>query len=494
MDSDTARMMDTSTVPATVAVDKGEVIDSTKAVPKDGSVAAVMKAVAAQLNDELAARETLGGGDDGDDGEQGDDDNGGRQSTTTAQEAVPVDPDEVSASEGGGETMGDACMTEEGATVATETTKIDGTTEAEPSLLELGMGLTDEAMMKLGSVAAVRTAGKRSKRAAKQLRVSGRHQADEARGALEARRQHRAAGGEVRADERARVNLVRRDGTAADDKTDGDGEANVEAGDGLPMTAMLVDGGFLLDVLGVWTFDMVNVYGQKVTIEACIIEECTNEFLVGVDFLGGRRATMDFDRVEVRYAERGQDVIIPFRTTEAKDDPAVAAVRLVSATNLQRMLLAAAVTKVEKGKALIPAINTHGGCLKLPTRKELGVWVPINQGIELLTMHGELQPERVQAWLDELGDTSTPLDDEHDVDIGAEEPDARALILRLLRAYRVLANTQDECPLATTLKLSTTSTLGMPLRRRQAQTEDAIVDSNVDAMLSTGVIEHGEGV
>ncbi|KAE9357780.1 hypothetical protein PF008_g3006 [Phytophthora fragariae] len=226
---------------------------------------------------------------------------------------------------------------------------------------------------------------------------------------------------------------------------------------------------------------MVNVYGQKVTIEACIIEGCMSEFLVGVDFPGGRRATMDFERGEVRYAERGQDVIIPFRTTEAKDDSAVAAVRLVSATNLQRsavqtvevavaapdgeegvflptvnngaVLLAAAVTKVEKGKALIPTINTHGGRLKLPSRKELGVWVPFNQDIELLTMRGELQPERVQAWLDELGDTSTPLDDEHDVDIGAEEPDARALILRLLRAYRVLADAQDECPPATTLNV-----------------------------------------
>ncbi|KAE9338658.1 hypothetical protein PR003_g11395 [Phytophthora rubi] len=54
MDGDTARMMDTSTVPATVADDKGEVMDSANAVPKDGSVAAVRKAVAAQLNDELA--------------------------------------------------------------------------------------------------------------------------------------------------------------------------------------------------------------------------------------------------------------------------------------------------------------------------------------------------------------------------------------------------------------------------------------------------------
>nr|KAE8918836.1 hypothetical protein PF009_g30852 [Phytophthora fragariae] len=95
-------------------------------------------------------------------------------------------------------------------------------------------------------------------------------------------------------------------------------------------------GGFLVDVLGVSTFDMVNVYGQKVTIETSIIEGCTSEFLVGVDFLGGRRATMYCDSGEVRYAERGHDVFIPFRTTESKDDSAVAAVRLVSATNLLR--------------------------------------------------------------------------------------------------------------------------------------------------------------
>ncbi|KAE9006784.1 hypothetical protein PR003_g7166 [Phytophthora rubi] len=497
------------------------------------------------------------------------------KSTATAQEAVPADPDEVSPSEEGGKTMGDARGTEEGATVATETARIDETTEVESSQLELDMELTDEAMVKLGSVATVRMAGKRSKRAAKQLRVQrarekikDKHVDDEvARDVAELERErHRAADDEVRADERTRVNLVRRDGATADDEVDGDGEANVEAGDGLPTAAMLVDGaqqlvkidsgtrysiagtdwmargerkrvdapvayvagidGFLLDVLGVWTFDMVNVYGKKVTIEACIIEGCTSEFLVGVDFLGGRRATMDFDRGEVRYAERGQDVTIPFRTTEAKDDSAVAAVRLVSATNLQRsvvqtvevavaapdgeegvflptvnngvVLLAAAVTKVEKGKALVIAINTHGGPLKLPRWKELGVGIPVNQDIELLTMHGELQTERVQAWLDELGDPSTPLDDEHDVDIGAEEPDARSLILRLLRTYRVLANAQDECPPATTLNVEHHIDTGdaapiMMRRRRQAQTEDAIVDSNVDAMLSAGVMEHGEG-
>ncbi|KAE9012746.1 hypothetical protein PF005_g13332 [Phytophthora fragariae] len=89
--------------------------------------------------------------------------------TVTAPEAVPADTDEVPTSEEGGGTMSDGRVTEEGATVVTETTKIDGTTEAEPSPLGLGMELTDEVMVKLGSVAAVRMAGKRSKRAAKQL-------------------------------------------------------------------------------------------------------------------------------------------------------------------------------------------------------------------------------------------------------------------------------------------------------------------------------------
>ncbi|KAE9170055.1 hypothetical protein PF005_g27709 [Phytophthora fragariae] len=121
MDGDTARMVDTSTVPATAVVDKGEVADSTKAVPKDGSVTAVRKAVAAQLNDELAARESeraeryvstgrpswrrrgeaLGGGDEvmteAEVSVMTEAEvsvmTAAAKSTTTAQEAVPADPD-----------------------------------------------------------------------------------------------------------------------------------------------------------------------------------------------------------------------------------------------------------------------------------------------------------------------------------------------------------------------------------------------------------------
>ncbi|OWZ06208.1 hypothetical protein PHMEG_00021572 [Phytophthora megakarya] len=79
-----------------------------------------------------------------------------------------------------------------------------------------------------------------------------------------------------------------------------------------------------------------------------------------------------------------------------------------------------------------------------------------------------------------------------------DEPDARELILNLLRAYSSLAGVQGECPPATTLNgehhIDTGDAAPIEMkRRRKAQTEDAVIDSNVDAMLGADVIEHGDG-
>ncbi|EGZ18340.1 hypothetical protein PHYSODRAFT_497923, partial [Phytophthora sojae] len=129
-------------------------------------------------------------------------------------------------------------------------------------------------------------------------------------------------------------------------------------------------GGFLLDVLGVWTFSMANVYEQMewlVTIDACIVEGCTSEFLVGVDFLEGHRATMDFDCGEVRYDERGGMAVIPFMTTAETSDSATAAVRLARATNLHRR-----------------AVQTVEVAIAAPVGEE-GVFLPtVNNGAVLL--------------------------------------------------------------------------------------------------------------
>ncbi|KAE9017168.1 hypothetical protein PR002_g13466 [Phytophthora rubi] len=591
----------------------------------DGSVAVVRRAVTAQLDEELAARDEgraeryvctvrpamaalryVHSADEG--ARRGPDGGVGEKAMTShskevaaSEEGGAVADGVPSAEEGDAPTntlmmmddnvVDDGAVSKEGATARTMT-------EAEDQLVypELGTEFSDKTVTKLGSMAKVRIAVKRSKREAKQQRgqrarervakntcnddevarviaeldteCERRRQryANEARSALEVRRQRRVVDGGDEVVERARVNLVQHEDAKVVGNDEGDGGMSVAASDGLPTAVMMVDGvqqyvkidsgarysvagtgwmtrgekhhvdapvmytegigGFLLDVLGVWTFSMTNVYGQTVTIDACIVEGCTGEFLVGVDFLEMHRATVDFDRGEVRYPERNHEVIIPFRTTKETTDSAVAAVRLASATNLHRravqtvevaiaapdgeegvflptvnhgvVLLAAAVTKVTNGKAMVPAINTYGGRIKLPSRKELGVWIPITQDMELLTMHGELDPERVNTWLDELGDANTPLDDEHDVNIGTEEPSTRMPILKLLRACRDLANAQDECPPATTLNVEHHIDTGdaapiMMRRRRQAQTEDAIVDSNVDSMLSAGVIEHGEG-
>jgi hypothetical protein len=219
-------------------------------------------------------------------------------------------------------------------------------------------------------------------------------------------------------------------------------------------------GGFSLDVLGVWTFNMRNAFGQAVTVEACIIDGCTDEFLVGVDFLQHHKATMDSAKNEVRYDEKEQQVFIPFRTESGDGSAKVAAVRLVGRAKLTRsavtpvevavaapdgeqgvfvptiacgsVMLAATVTASRNGKALVPMINVQGSKAKLPSKKELGVWIPLEEGMQVLALSGELDRDNLDAWLNELGDTETPLDNEDEVRVGEAEPDARAMVVRLL--------------------------------------------------------------
>ncbi|GMF43336.1 unnamed protein product [Phytophthora fragariaefolia] len=114
----------------------------------------------------------------------------------------------------------------------------------------------------------------------------------------------------------------------------------------------------------------------------------------------------------------------------------------------------------------------------------------------ILTMTGALNRERVNQWVDELGDSTTPLEAEADVYV--EEPDARALVTKLLRVYRKLSANNDDCPPATVLDIEHHIDTGnaspiMMKRRRQAQVENKIVDENVTKMLQAGVIEEGDG-
>ncbi|OWY91667.1 hypothetical protein PHMEG_00039660 [Phytophthora megakarya] len=82
-----------------------------------------------------------------------------------------------------------------------------------------------------------------------------------------------------------------------------------------------------------------------------------------------------------------------------------------------------------------------------------------------------------------------PMENKDQVNIGTDEPDS---------PYRELADTKSACPPATKLHVEHHIDTGddapiMLKRRRQAQTEDGVVEGNVDSMLKAGVIEHGEG-
>ncbi|ETM48065.1 hypothetical protein L914_07356, partial [Phytophthora nicotianae] len=181
--------------------------------------------------------------------------------------------------------------------------------------------------------------------------------------------------------------------------------------------------GFLLDVIGVWAFTMRNAFGQAVEVEANIIDGCTDEFLIGVDFIKSHKANMDFARNE----------------------------RLRS--------------RVQKwGKVLVPAIEVQGGQVKLPAKKKLGTWVPIDDDMKVLEFNGELKYDKLDEWLrngggrHSMGDCPpvTALDVHHHIDTG------------------------DAAPI-------------MMKRRRQAQTEDAVVEESVSKMLRANVIEEGNG-
>ncbi|KAG3054939.1 hypothetical protein PC128_g8900 [Phytophthora cactorum] len=159
-------------------------------------------------------------------------------------------------------------------------------------------------------------------------------------------------------------------------------------------------------------------------------------------------------------------------------------------------MLAVTVTEARNGKAWVPAINASNGLVKLSSKKGLGTWLPLDDDVEVLEKHGVLEREQLREWLREIGDSETPLDNEDEVRIGIEDEGGRELVRRLLRAYRKQVEDTVDCPPAMALNIEHHIDTGdaapiMLKRRRQTQTEDAIVETNVRKMLGAGVIEEG---
>ncbi|KAE8911788.1 hypothetical protein PF003_g4159 [Phytophthora fragariae] len=84
---------------------------------------------------------------------------------------------------------------------------------------------------------------------------------------------------------------------------------------------------------------MSTVFRETSRVDACIVAGCTDEFLLGVDFMKERTAMMDFERNEVRYCAAGRSVVIPFRVYDGTGGARIAAVRLSKGTVLTEVQL-----------------------------------------------------------------------------------------------------------------------------------------------------------
>ncbi|KAG3099982.1 hypothetical protein PI125_g14875 [Phytophthora idaei] len=113
-------------------------------------------------------------------------------------------------------------------------------------------------------------------------------------------------------------------------------------------------------------------------------------------------------------------------------------------------------------------------------------------------MKGAMPRDKLDEWLTELGDGDPPLDGEDEVRIEGEDSSMKDMMLKLLRAYREVSTNKGDCPPMTTLDvqhhINTGNAAPIMLNRRcQAQTGDAIVESNVTQTLRAGIIEENNG-
>ncbi|OWZ09117.1 hypothetical protein PHMEG_00018232, partial [Phytophthora megakarya] len=441
-----------------------------------------------------------------------------------------------------------------------------------------------------------RLARRKTQKADKRRRVKGlaarrRQDADAATAGLVAKRQQ-GDEQEARSGGAARVSLVQHERHVNGEIPDvgRSGAQYVEADDGLPTATMMVSGvkkkvkldsdyvegmgGFLLDVVGVWQFEMRSVLNEVIRVDACIVDGCADEFLLGVDFMQPRSAVVDFNTNEVRYVVKrrkshsGQDIktISQDLTWDNTDhigsrpnkfpaigsgkhikegasspqldhtktwidnqasrsrlkDPSATEINLdrdkcmvkpvqvavtaedgergifVPTKQLGAVMLATTVAEARNGAAWVPAINSSPDEERLPSKRGLGTWIPLDEDMKVLEMNGALQQKKLTAWLNGLGEDDTPVVNEHELNIGSKERADRALIKRLLQVYRGVVADSGDCPPATTLDvqhhIDTADTAPIMMkRRRMAQTENVLAEENVRKMLAAGVIEEANG-
>ncbi|OWY96884.1 hypothetical protein PHMEG_00032731, partial [Phytophthora megakarya] len=157
-------------------------------------------------------------------------------------------------------------------------------------------------------------------------------------------------------------------------------------------------GGITLAVIDIWEFELKTTFNDVIKTKACVVK--------GVDFMQEHGAAIDFKKHEVRYRSGGHTVVIPFRTCDEGRGARTAAVRMAYRTRLEgrtvtpvkvavsavdgergifvpgsykgAVMLATTVTTAKDGYALVPTINASVESVKIPSKRELGSWIPLS--------------------------------------------------------------------------------------------------------------------
>ncbi|KAE8889918.1 hypothetical protein PF001_g26656 [Phytophthora fragariae] len=247
-----------------------------------------------------------------------------------------------------------------------------------------------------------------------------------------------------------------------------------------------------------------------------------------------RQVKMDFGSRELKYQDvTGQKVILPFTchgvsTLQQAGQERRAVVRLAKTVKLatntksvvqmkvdaedgttgvflpkptskRHLLIAPTVDTVKDGMVSVVVLNVEGRREKLPACEALGTWIPTDADMEILSLNGERERDRVAKWVAALKkDDARPLQDEDKLDIGDMEAADKDLVIALLRQYAGIVEKKPGCPPLAKMNVEHHINTGntapiMQRRRRHAVSENLLINKEVDDMLSNQVIEPGEG-
>ncbi|OWZ01605.1 hypothetical protein PHMEG_00026971, partial [Phytophthora megakarya] len=250
-----------------------------------------------------------------------------------------------------------------------------------------------------------------------------------------------------------------------------------------PVDIMEGFGGGTSRVLGVWRFLGTTQYQQRITIDALLVEGQGDELLVGEDGMVKHKIKMDSGTRELNWINQGKVVVRLAKTRKLR-------------TNTYHIVKLQVDTEDGTTGIFMPKPSSKRHLYLL--EKRWCTWIPVKEDMKLLSVNGELERERVAAWVSKLKkEDPEPLTDEEKLDIGEMEQEDRDLVIALLRQYSGIVEKKTGClPLA---KVSVEHHINtgdaapiMLRRRRHAVAKNTLIDKEVDDMLQQGVIEPGQ--